>query len=383
MVGNGQQLAKYVLVLIASGFSLSLRSHASGRIRRFRWVHPVSRLHWQSPNRSCVENDIIPDRNLHEVGANMGSVLTSGLITFLLTESLLGDAAKESIAVARDDDRLLSISNEHLSVGIDLDHGGAITWFSAEGDEAPSELRGINFINNFDLGRQIQMSHYAPPNPFEPPGKTAFRAWKKLGWNAVQAGDHFGNGSKVLDSSLTDNQLFVRSRPMQWPLDDVPSEAIFEMTVAMAGPLVRVDCSVDLDRTDEFVLRVTPHEVPAVYVISEFSRIVVPQGEGLKRIKQDVPNKWTHWKPDAPWAALLNEDDFGVGIYSPAARKFTGGLHGEPGQTDVASTATTYVAPVAHVELPRKGRFEYSYWLTVGSLSEISTRFTHLKHTQD
>lgn len=41
---------------------------------------------------------------------------------------------------------------------------------------------------------------------------------------------------------------------------------------------------------------------------------------------------WDSWYATENWAALVREDDFGVGIWSPGSYQYTGGFAGKPGQ---------------------------------------------------
>lgn len=51
------------------------------------------------------------------------------------------------------------LDNGTIRLGVDLARGGCISYFSPSG-------RDENVVNNFDLGRQIQMSFYSGPVPF-------------------------------------------------------------------------------------------------------------------------------------------------------------------------------------------------------------------------
>ena len=93
--------------------------------------------------------------------------------------------------VARaESDGMSWLDNGKLRLGVDLSIGGAITHLS-EGKD------GANMINSYDWGRQIQMSFYSGPIPFVPDGAMVHANWKALGWNPIQAGDVYGNRSKV------------------------------------------------------------------------------------------------------------------------------------------------------------------------------------------
>ena len=90
--------------------------------------------------------------------------------------------------------RMSYLDNGTIKLGVDLNLGGAITYLAPSGTDD-------NVVNNWDWGRQIQMSHYAGPAPFRVPGKTPAKAWADFPWNPVQAGDHFGHPSKLLDTT--------------------------------------------------------------------------------------------------------------------------------------------------------------------------------------
>ena len=117
--------------------------------------------------------------------------------------------------------RMTFLDNGKVCIGMDLSLGGAVTFISSR--EHPS-----NIINSADLGRQIQMSHYSGPKPFELPGKKPHSNWVQIGWNPIQSGDCYLNPSKVLEHRNDGRELYIKCLPMQWPLDNVPGECVFE-----------------------------------------------------------------------------------------------------------------------------------------------------------
>ena len=84
------------------------------------------------------------------------------------------------------------LDNGEVRIGMDLALGGAVTFISSK--DHPG-----NIINSADLGRQIQMSHYSGPWPFEVGDKKPSPAWAGLGWNPIQTGDCYMNPSKVIE----------------------------------------------------------------------------------------------------------------------------------------------------------------------------------------
>jgi len=99
-------------------------------------------------------------------------------------------------------ERMSYLDNGQVKVGVDLNLGGAITWLSRG--------KGENMVNSYDYGRQIQMSYYSGPVPYETAGQKPANHWKHLGWNPVQAGDDFHHGSKVLEHTNDGRIIHVK-----------------------------------------------------------------------------------------------------------------------------------------------------------------------------
>ena len=98
---------------------------------------------------------------------------------------------------------------------------------SGEGSSRPGV--GVNLINNYDPGRQIQQSYYAAVGGSDeaPDGSNGYtRAYcytessdgKYWPYNPVQAGDCGNNTSQIIDYELnTDkNYIYIKARAMDW-----------------------------------------------------------------------------------------------------------------------------------------------------------------------
>ena len=75
--------------------------------------------------------------------------------------------AKISNAQVRDSSlkvHIIYLENNEIKVGVNLDLGGSITYLSPRSKDE-------NLINNFDRGRQVQMSFYGGPVPYIPDGQ--------------------------------------------------------------------------------------------------------------------------------------------------------------------------------------------------------------------
>ena len=149
------------------------------------------------------------------------------------------------------------IDNGRIKLGINLDIGGAITYISKSGSD-------LNLVNSADLGRQIQMSHYSFPVPFEPDGKKSNPAWTYIGWNPIQSGDVAGNKSKVLAHKNDGKSIYVKCIPMHWPLDNVPGECTFECWITLKQNIIQVKSRMLNNRPDKIKYPARGQEMPAV-----------------------------------------------------------------------------------------------------------------------
>ena len=242
------------------------------------------------------------------------------------------------------------LDNGEVRVGMDLSLGGAVTFISSH--DHPATL-----INSADLGRQIQMSHYSGPWPFEPGGKKPTPAWAGLGWNPIQTGDCHLNPSRVLESRNQGGELYIKCVPMQWPLDQVPGDCLFETWTTLEGPVIHMRFRCTNQRDDHAVYRPCAQELPAVYTISTLCRLMAYTGEepftggALTRVANDwhQPWPWTRFIASERWIALVDTNDWGLGVFKDDGGQFDGGIYGDGRSTDPKDGSTAYVAPI-HTE---------------------------------
>lgn len=269
--------------------------------------------------------------------------------------------------------RMSYLDNGVIKLGVDLNVGGAVTYLSKSADD-------LNVINSWDWGRQVQMSYYAGPVPFTPGGKQPAPQWRGLGWNPIQAGDHFGNASKVVEHRNDGKQIYVKCVPMQWPLDNEPGECTFEAWYELDGPAVRVRAALNNARSDKTQWPARTQELPAVYTNGPFHRLVTYAGDKpfangeLTRIEHQLGQggkPWANWSATENWAALVNDDGWGLGIWNPGAYAFSGGFAGKPGKGGPTDGPTGYIAPNRREILDWNVRHEYAYALILGDLEAI------------
>lgn len=274
----------------------------------------------------------------------------------------------------RPEPKMSYIENEAIRLGVDLNLGGAITWLSKRGGE--------NMVNSWDLGRQIQMSYYSGPAPFRSGGQSPAKHWEGLGWNPIQAGDDFGNGSRTLEHRNEGGRLYTKCVPMQWPLNGVAGDCTFECWLELEGPVVKMRCRLQNARADKASYPARLQELPAVYVNAPFHRLVSytgaePFSGGPTSViprPADKPDTWSHWFATERWAALVNDEGWGLGLWNPGCLHFIGGFAGRPGPNDPRSLATGYLAGQTQEILDHNISHEYHCELIVGDVETIRAR---------
>ena len=265
------------------------------------------------------------------------------------------------------------LSNAEVTVGVDLNRGGAIAFLERG--------RGGNLINNFDFGRQVQLSFFSGPVPFSAGDKHPAKHWEHLGWNPVQAGDDFKHASRILDHRNEGNSIHVKCAPMQWPLDGVAADCTFESWIELDGAVVKVRARLNNARTDKTQYPARPQELPALYANAAFHRVVSYTGDrpftggAVAEVpKAAGPHPWSFWQATEGWSALLDDSDRGVGLISPGRVQFTGGFAGAPGPNDTNGNSTGYLASQADEILDHDIRYEFRCELVPGTLAEIRAR---------
>jgi hypothetical protein len=265
-------------------------------------------------------------------------------------------------------DRIDYLDNGTLKIGINLDLGGSITYLSKSGTTE-------NLINSWDWGRQIQQSYYSGPIPFGNPAPE----WKTLGWNPIQSGDHFRNRSKIVEHKNDGKELYVKTIPMIWPVDNVVGECTFETWITLEGNAAKVRCRLNNARADKTQYPARHQELPAVYTNGVYWKLMTYTGDkpftggDIARIakKEGGGFPWKSWHATECWAALVNDADWGLGIHTPGTYNYMGGFAGKENTGGEKDDPCGYIAPVSRELIDHNIVYDYSYTLILGSLKEI------------
>ena len=261
------------------------------------------------------------------------------------------------------------LDNGKVRLGVNLDIGGAITHLA-------DSTKRVNVINSHDWGRQVQMSFYSGPKPFEPGGKKPSEHWKRLGWNPIQSGDYKGFRSKVTAHTNDGETIYVKCIPMQWPLANEPGECTFECRLSLEGRTVRVWSRLNNARSDKTQYTGRHQELPAVYTNGPLYRLmsytgVKPFTSGkITRIPQ-TRKPWDRFEATECWTALVGDDGWGLGVWHAGRYLTLGGFAGKPGAGGPKDNPTGYISPLHSEIIDHNIQYEYSYVLILGKLENI------------
>ncbi|MBR4942779.1 MAG: hypothetical protein IKZ28_02000 [Clostridia bacterium] len=341
-----------------------------------------------------IEKEIYIEKGDLKVGADL---TMGGTLSYLERTSYLDENGKKQTV-----DEIID-KDGNVSIGI-----GAAT--SADCQEPLSN--SVNLINIYDAGREIQQSYYANVggtkadtpeevaefgysvnNKPDDYGSNGYdRSWcftsdvKGYYWpyNPVQGGDEVCNVSQIIDYEITESEIWVKVRAMDWAngyawpkYANLPgyesvkngrtTKSYIENRYTIKGNMLYVDNRFvdwngfeNMDKIPEHSL-----EIPATYIVHPLNNYVCYMGSNPweladeNYVRRNDLGSWVeapevNYNPPEEWFAWVNEDDFGVGVYIPNADVYVSG------RCD-ASTAATYkgnkdakTAPMANEYLYNK-----------------------------
>lgn len=258
------------------------------------------------------------------------------------------------------------LDNGVIRIGVDLARGGAIHYLSESGSSN-------SVINVYDLGRYVQQSYYSGPQPYIPPGATVNPSWIDIGWNPVQAGDSFNFPSQVLNSSNDGTTLYVKCTPKQWALNNWDSQCTMETWITLDANRAQVRCRLVNNRSDTTQYPARGQEQPAIYTVGTLHRLFTYSGaapftgEAPTQIINSGP-PWAAWLSTEHWSALVNDQNWGLGVFHAGALAENGGFAGTPGAGGPLNAATGYISPGYIDILDHDIVYEYEYTLILGDL---------------
>jgi hypothetical protein len=276
---------------------------------------------------------------------------------------------------------VVSISNSILSVGINTAHGGAISSL------IDRNVPGHNLINCYDQGREVQQSYYGGPTPY----RGAHWGGNPWPWNPISSGDDAGHHSRILALVHSATEIYVKSRPLQWALDDVPCNCTFETNITLDANGVFVRNRLVNFRADHTDYGAHQQELPAVYTIGTLYNLWTYEGSQpwtggpLTQVNYPVPGPpWASFTASENWAAFTMPAApyYGVGVLHNNISFFLGGFAGDRGQGGFDDPSTGYIAPVGVRDIVWNDEFVWCYHLAVGYLEDIRSYFGQRRSVQ-
>jgi hypothetical protein len=251
-------------------------------------------------------------------------------------------------------------STETVRVGLRKAWGGAITEVS---------LNGVNYVNSDDPGRQIQVSLWDANVPFNPYSGCA------EGFNPVESGDHYFNGSPLLSSNLQSDSIYTKTQPLQWapeyfggsPGNPVLGDAYIEKWL---GPVP------GYNRVFNVHYKITHfgndshagglQELPVMYVNPNVPRFVYYGGNapwtGAALSQFAMPGSCCTALPTPEeWGAYVNAADVGIALYTPGQYPNCKGFN---------AGSTLQYTPSCPFSWDPGSVLEFDFYILVGPISD-------------
>jgi hypothetical protein len=256
------------------------------------------------------------------------------------------------------------LENEHVRIGVDLNSGGSIFYFSEKHPER-------NLLNHHDTGRFIQQSYYGDKDGSHWDGLP----WR---WNPVQGGGCHGEQARVLDKAIDSSRIYVKTEPRLWATGAEVPDATMEEWINLQGKTAHIHFK--FTYTGNKSGQATIQELPAVFMDYDLSHLVLYAGE-KPWTRAPVTSKVPGWPNESAranenWAAFVDSKNWGLGVYFPNTIDLTTYRY-TPSKltTGPNGNACSYFAPTRKLAITPGWMYEYDVWLTIGTTSEIRDAF--------
>lgn len=169
----------------------------------------------------------------------------------------------------------------------------------------------------------------------------------------------------------------------------MPCECTFvqNITLAPGATWISATATIFVSRADQTDYGARGQELPATYSIGDLHNLKSYTGAApwTNGPISDIPTPSPQppWVPGIftgteNWAALLNDGDWGFGVYSPRFNQFNAGFHGAAGGGPTDDN-TGYIAPYAQVDLTYDARYSFDFSIVLGNLATIRS-FAYQQH---
>jgi hypothetical protein len=263
-------------------------------------------------------------------------------------------------------ERWIYLDNQHIRLGVNMDAGGSIGWFS-------HSRSSDNLLNAFDHGRYVQQSYYGDKDGSD---------WNGKEWcyNPVQGGSWKGKPAAVLESKAEEHSLYVKTRPRQWASGDDVNDMIMEQWLRLDGGLARLKYRMTYTGSTGHASK-KHQEMPAVFVDPRRHTLVFCDASQpawknapLTRKQPGPPGTQGNiFKTSERWAAWVDERDQGLGIYFPHTDMATSYRVSDSGVGNCS-----YLAPLQTWALKPGMIVEHETVLAIGTVEQIRSVFAKI-----
>lgn len=265
------------------------------------------------------------------------------------------------------------ISNETVRVGVDLDRGACIGYFSRVSTRR-------NLLNSFDAGRFVQQSYYGDPDG-------SFWGANPWRYNPVQGGGYLQDWpATTLAYTNSGDSIYAKVRPRHWATGENLTNVVMESWISLSNDVAHIRFKMtfnDPTQTDPSSFR--HQEMPAVFVDYSMGQLVYYGGSSpwtgdtltFTNVPGVDPPANNYADINEHWAAYVDSaTQEGVGLYSPGSPlmtyyRYSGGF---------GEIQTSYFSPLQIFRLLNGRVVDYDIYLTVGTVSEIRSTFSDI-HT--
>lgn len=272
---------------------------------------------------------------------------------------------------------MVYLTSESMKVGFSMDYGGSITYLSPANSS-------VNMVNNFDLGRQLQYAYYSfPLETYKPNGVSPHPAWHSIGWDPIQTGDVYGNGSRVIERRVEGNKIYFKTIPMQWGYNNVPCECTVETYAELKGNALEIRNVLQLNRTDSYPLVPRGQDLGGGYLTSKFYRFKGYWGDApftnAPLTEFSIPSPpysrtdgtVEMYLPES-WGYLSSDEGLGLGLWVPQSHIFSTNFLGKPNIGDEFSANSGVIGGQMQGEiLDPNLRYESRMTYVLGSVEQI------------
>ena len=338
------------------------------------------------------------------------------------------DLSKETIP-----DTMVYLSSDDYKIGIDLAWGGALTYMEdlkndvveaqkqktfggtstelvqvgLSSDFKSSSFLGakyttqgnVNLINCHDTGRLVQQSYYGTGDSSYVPGSYQSVAWP---YNPVQGGNLFNEASKIVDLKVTENEIYIKCRPLDWAKEkEYITPSYMEAWYTLQDGLMRATCRfVDFSGYPSVT---TTQEFPAFYCVEPLKNFVYYSGGEAwsdSNEKQTVTDLqfWgdqeyaakQQYTCNENWGAFVGDttSGYGIGIYAPGQTHMNAGVFNRDTIKSLSTAtalcdATSYIGVFDNFYFRSYTPISYCYYITTGNVDTIRNTFKPLAQKEE